>query len=74
MRETTIKIPQTIEEWEQMTEAFKRDLALPGIEHGDYNKCPKCKRLIGSDESFCGKCGQRIIYVKSEPKHDVVPF
>jgi len=37
-------------------------------------QCPKCERLWGEDEHFCGLCGTRLITLKSdEPEEEEEP-
>lgn len=71
MRTIEVKIPQTIEEWEAVSELIKRDTAMMGVKpSGSYNRCPICDTLFDKDEHFCSKCGQRVTFV--DPT--VIPF
>ena len=69
-----IEVVLSKEEVDEINTLLDRDKAVDGIpaEVSDTytNRCPKCNTHFGSWNNFCGNCGQRVNFIKS----DVIPF
>lgn len=58
---------------DEFNELVKRNEAVDGIPDAKYtnlNTCPICANVVGLGDNFCGLCGQRIKFTKS----DIVPL
>lgn len=75
MKEVRIVMPETIDEWAEISEYIRRAMPMKGIPTNAFNSCPVCGKLVAEDEPFCGHCGQRVEFVKpNKADPDVVPF